>query len=93
MIPLIPERILSSKEGAARRPTPKDVAGLFHECDIVFFRKDGWSLATRREWEDVAYKSWDDEWFAFYELSTQKILPICEHRLWKIDNQREKAEP
>ena len=33
--------------------------------DIMFKRKDGWTLGAPEEFEDVAYEMWKNEWSYF----------------------------
>ena len=34
------------------------------EPDLIFIRKDGWTLGTIREWEAEARELWESEWVA-----------------------------
>jgi len=34
------------------------------EPDLIFIRKDGWTLGTIREWEVEAHELWESEWIA-----------------------------
>lgn len=32
---------------------------------IIFFRNDGWSLGAPKEFEEMAYKMYEDEWVRY----------------------------
>lgn len=75
-------RIIISKEGEAVS-TPKfmedpDLRQYFPE--VMFKRKDGWSLGACAEFESVAYNMWPDEWTHFVRAPSMDWLPIGEYK-------------
>lgn len=89
-IALTPDRVVYDLNGAARQPRFDDCGGVF------FIRKDGWSLGVsqkvnifdREITELVAYRMWEDEWFAWYDPFSSKILPIEDYvkKMQKVES-------
>lgn len=48
--------------------------------DIVFVRKDGWTLGSPKKFEAVAYQQWADEWISFYREGDHQLSPIEEYK-------------
>lgn len=55
-----PSRIIINDQGEARPLRKEDI----QQVEVVFVRKDGWSLAAPDHLIEVARKMWDDEWVA-----------------------------
>lgn len=47
--------------------------------DIIFIRKDGWSLAAPLHLEDFAYVTWAEEWTHFIRRPSEIPNPISEY--------------
>lgn len=44
--------------------------------DIIFIRKDGWTLAAPNEFRNVAYDMWRDEWVGFMVRPSDEVQSI-----------------
>lgn len=71
---LSPNRVVINESGEAK--PPGFGVSRKHRYDMIFIRNDGWMLGAQHIHEEVAFNLWADEWFAFYEMRTHKILPI-----------------
>jgi hypothetical protein len=40
------------------------------DYDLIFVRKDGWTLACRYEWRPETEALWEDEWIALIDVRT-----------------------
>lgn len=69
---LRPVRVLVTKEGCALPPRMAE-SRYGVTPDIVFYRKDGWSLGSPADLEEHAFKLW--EWIAFQKRG-EDIKPI-----------------
>lgn len=49
------------------------------EADVVFLRRDGWSLGAPKELERIAYEMWKDEWAYFTRRPFKRWLPIAKY--------------
>ena len=59
-----PRRVLVANDPV--QATTQERAYRFNgrEPDLIFIRKDGWTLGTIREWEAEARELWESEWVA-----------------------------
>ncbi len=48
--------------------------------EVIFIRKDGWSLAAPRNLESIAYQQWAGDWVAFMRKPEPNAQPID---LWR----------
>lgn len=48
--------------------------------DVLFMRRDGWSLAAPACFEQVAHAMWADEWEWFWRRGESTPRPIEEYR-------------
>lgn len=55
-----PARVLVDKSGESVTPRRARSRGIGY--DVVFVRKDGWTLGAPSALEEVARKMWDGEW-------------------------------
>jgi hypothetical protein len=73
----VPRRVVVSGEGEAVLPYKAQQMGVVP--DVVFVRKDGWTLGAPARWEQLAYKMWADEWVLFMRIGDGKARPIAEY--------------
>lgn len=71
-------RVVVSKEGDAT--TPKMALDQGISADVGFLRKDGWSLGTPREFEDVAFSLWEQEWTHFILKGDTHWRPLRDYK-------------
>lgn len=87
-----PSRVVINAEGEAwgsRRA--REQLGIVP--DIIFFRYDGWSLASTSDLEHVAYDMWRGDWVGFIRRGDAAISDIssyAQHRV--LENERDHAE-
>ena len=55
-----PNRVVIDIEGTA--VNPKRAAEMGVQPDIVYVRKDGWSLGAPNQFKQIAFDMWSDEW-------------------------------
>lgn len=68
-----PNRVVVNREGEALRPS---IARKRHgvEADIIFVRKDGWTLGAPAELASVAERMWRDEWVGVIEKGNDEMV-------------------
>lgn len=66
-------RVLVNEEGEAVSPTGTQI-----EPDIIFVRRDGWSLAAATELEQVAFQLWSEEWESYARRENAWMLEPME---------------
>jgi hypothetical protein len=67
-----PDRVVVNSDGEAK-PSRKARETDGVDPDVIFIRKDGWSLGAPANLVDVAYKMWKNEWVGF--LVKPEIAP------------------
>lgn len=68
-----PSRVIINSEGEAT--TPRQARENYQIVpDIIFIRKDGWSLGARKEHARIAAEMWKDEWLYFL---IRPLYEIC----------------
>jgi len=74
-----PNRIIINKQGDA---VPLKIAiEKYHIFpDIIFMRRDGWSLGAPKELENVAYNLWKDEWQYYIIRPSTEWQPITNYK-------------
>lgn len=83
-----PSRVVVDAEGYA---VPSRRAREQHGIipDIIFIRKDGWSLGTPAVHQKAAYGLWADEWVAYWIRGETCSRPIETYwPLWRIGEQQ-----
>lgn len=55
-----PNRVIINIHGEATTPARAAKKGIRPE--VIFIRKDGWSLGAPRKWAYIAENMWKDEW-------------------------------
>jgi hypothetical protein len=73
-----PERVVTNAYGEAVPYHRAHAQG--NEPDIVFIRRDGWTLGAPAQFEGAAYSLWADEWLSFWRKGDKKISPIEEYQ-------------
>ena len=48
--------------------------------DVIFIRRDGWSLGAPAIFERLAYRQWKLDWIAFWRRGRDTASPIREYR-------------
>jgi len=48
--------------------------------DIIFVRKDGWTLGVTKDLEWYAHEIWKDEWVYFVMRPNKELLPISKYK-------------
>lgn len=73
-----PTRVVINADGEAV-PWPRaHQKGIF--ADIIFIRRDGWSLGAPAHLEEIAYRMWRDEWVGFIRRPSEIAQPIREYK-------------
>lgn len=49
--------------------------------DVVFIRRDGWTLGAPKRFAAAAFGTWADEWIGFVEKPQTTARPISEYKL------------
>jgi len=70
-----PNRVLVTADGLAV-PWKRAVNEHNIVSDIIFIRRDGWTLGAPESLENVAYQMWSDEWWGFLRKPETKVSPI-----------------
>lgn len=78
MLPGGPHRVLVSAGGDALPSARAREQGVIP--DVIFVRRDGWSLAAPARLERVAYQMWADEWTHFVRRPSVIARPIEEYK-------------
>lgn len=65
-----PNRVVISARGEAT--TPGRAQQLHIDSDVIFIRKDGWSLGAPQALAAVAEALWADEWFWILRRNAQR---------------------
>ena len=75
-----PSRVLITAEGHS---VPAHKAREQHGVvpDIIFIRRDDWSLGVPAHWESIAYNMWKNEWVAFLRRPSLQVQPIALYKL------------
>jgi len=70
-----PSRVVTSDEGQATTP---DLAFERFSItpDVIFIRRDGWSLGASMRHYNVAFEMWADEWVAAMHVVTGTVTAI-----------------
>ena len=71
-------RVITDDEGTGQAPRRAAEKGISPE--VVFLRKDGWTLGAPRQYESIAYDMWSDEWTHF-SRDGKTWKPISEYFL------------
>lgn len=67
-----PDRVVVDAEGEAAIPSrARERYGV--EPVVIFVRGDGWSLGAPREFADVAFRTWSDEWVGYVILGAEPV--------------------
>ena len=72
-----PVRVVVDADGYAL--PPEAASRNLVESDIIFVRKDGWSLGAPIKFEDIAYNMWRDEWVQFTRKGDKGWTDISEY--------------
>lgn len=77
-----PDRVVINGEGEA---LPWLRAREQHNIlpDVIFIRKDGWTLGAPKEFEKTAFDLWADEWIYYSQRPSLELMPIERHPLYK----------
>lgn len=75
-----PDRVLVNDNGDAV-PSQQALVVLKIIPDVVFLRKDGWTLGAPERLETLAFRMWEDEWIGFARTTKDgsKFSPIQEY--------------
>lgn len=72
-----PRRVLVGADGlAVSSSRARDYHGI--TPDIIFIRKDGWTLGTPKRWIEVAEALWEDHWEAVLLKGSYTPIPYDE---------------
>lgn len=73
-----PDRVVIDPSGEA---VPSRIARARHHIvpDVIFIRRDGWTLAAPKRFEHVAFAIWPDEWIGFMRRPSWEVFPISEY--------------
>ena len=72
-----PDRVLISSDGEATSSRrAREEHGV--NPDVIFIRRDGWSLGAPKHLARVAYRLWADEWVLFIERPDTEERAIVE---------------
>jgi len=74
-----PTRVVVSADGEAV-PTPRARQQYGATPDVIFIRKDGWSLGAPKSLAHVAEKMWDDEWLGVVTLPSGSVKFYSDYR-------------
>jgi hypothetical protein len=73
------DRVLVEEGGYAANPrSARERYGVVP--DIIFIRRDGWTLGAPAKLEALAFKMWSDEWKSFMRRGDRHPRPIEEYR-------------
>ena len=73
-----PNRVVINSDGMGCPPKrAREKYGI--NPDIIFIRRDGWTLAAPTEFENIAYQMWKNEWIAFLRKPETKAKPMSEY--------------
>lgn len=74
----MPDRVIVDRGGYG---VPSNIAEKRYKVipDIIFKRNDGWTLGAPKEFEDVAYRMWRDEWTHFVRRPNSEWKGIGEY--------------
>lgn len=71
-------RVLINEYGETKTPRrAREENGV--KSDIVFVRRDGWSLGAPLHLERVAYELWADHWVSFCRRPDLEMRSICDY--------------
>lgn len=74
-----PDRVVIDRNGKAAKPKRAQIEhGV--EPDIIFVRKDGWSLGAPAHLEEVAWTMWPDQMEWFSRKPFEELKPISEYQ-------------
>lgn len=69
-----PNRVVVNEEGEAIPLKKAEEKGI--TVDVVFVRKDGWTLGAPESLEMTAFSLWADEWTGFFRRPNREFQPI-----------------
>lgn len=73
-----PNRVIIDEEGHAVPPEQAERQGIIP--DIIFIRKDGWSLGGPNDLEDITYNMWRGEWEQFARRGDKTWTDIINYK-------------
>lgn len=74
----IVNRVVINNEGEAVNPNRAETDhGI--TPDIVFIRNDGWTLGAPKQFKDIAYQMWQNDWEYFYNSTNKELHEISEY--------------
>lgn len=73
-----PNRVLVPCRGGGTEGVPSSRARRDHGIypEVIFIRRDGWSLGATRKHEAEAFSMWRDEWSGFIRFGWSEPKPI-----------------
>lgn len=69
-----PNRVVINKYGEGTSLSRAEEKGI--TSDVIFRRKDGWTLGAPKKFEGVAFGLWRGEWSHFAYRGESKFQPI-----------------
>jgi hypothetical protein len=73
------DRVVINEQGEAVGPH-KAQYQMGIVVEVVFIRKDGWTLGAPKELESVAHKLWADEWIGLVRKPDFNAMPITQYK-------------
>lgn len=73
-----PERIVINSDGEALSPE-RALTHHGQRWEIVFIRREGWTLGASLAFERVAHRTWPESWIGWFRRDDVRVHPMSEY--------------